>query len=129
MLERPEAEPLAAEPRTNELDADERRRIVGGEEAGVGGGTGWWLSRARVVVGEGLSCTHPVAGQAAGDHDRGIRGPGCSVRSSSAAGPARAVCELARGVLILPVVGPARCRLGVHVLSAVVSAVVSVSRW
>jgi hypothetical protein len=33
-LERPQAEPRAAEPRTNELDADERRRMIAGEEAG-----------------------------------------------------------------------------------------------
>jgi len=32
-LERPQVEPLAAEPRTNELDADERRRMIAGEEA------------------------------------------------------------------------------------------------
>jgi acetyltransferase-like isoleucine patch superfamily enzyme len=63
-LERPEAEPLAAQPRTNELYADERRRIVGGEEAGVG--TGVVVVPGRVVVGEGLSCTHPVAGQGGG---------------------------------------------------------------
>jgi hypothetical protein len=38
-LERPQAEPLAAEPRTNELDADERRRMIAGEEAVVGIGS------------------------------------------------------------------------------------------
>jgi hypothetical protein len=32
-LERPQAEPLAAQPRTNELDADERRQMITGEEA------------------------------------------------------------------------------------------------
>jgi hypothetical protein len=31
-LERPEAEPLAAEPRTNEVDAEVRRRMLGGLE-------------------------------------------------------------------------------------------------
>jgi hypothetical protein len=38
------------------------------------------------------------------------------------------ICELTRGVVVLPVVGPARRRLGVHALP-VVSVSVSVSRW
>jgi hypothetical protein len=53
-LERPQAERLAAEPRTNELDADEWWRIIGGEEAAAGWGVeGRGLSPGvRVVVGE-----------------------------------------------------------------------------
>jgi hypothetical protein len=46
-----------------------------------------------VVVGEGLSCTHSVAWSGgAGAAMTVVSGdPGCSVRSSSAAGPAHAV--------------------------------------
>jgi len=59
---------LAAQPRTNELDADERRRIMGGEECrgllAVWGlwvvGKDRWLSPAR-GCGRGLACTHPAA--------------------------------------------------------------------
>lgn len=53
-MERPEAEPLAAEPRTDELDTDERRPIMGSEEAAAGVGSGWEVVSVpgRVVVGE-----------------------------------------------------------------------------
>ena len=51
-----------------------------------------------------------------GDHDRVFRGPGCSVRSSTAAGRLRLFCELTRGQATPPggghraaVGGAARC--------------------
>jgi hypothetical protein len=53
---------------------------------------GWVVSPGDVLVGGvGLTCTHSAPAGGGGRHDRDIRGPGCSVRSSSAAwGPAHA---------------------------------------
>jgi hypothetical protein len=72
-LERPQAESLAAEPRTNELDTDERRRIIGGEEAlGCGWGVGPWRWSSEWVSHAPIRRPYPRRG----GHDRGIRGPG-----------------------------------------------------
>ncbi len=86
--------PVRARARTNELDAGERGPMIGSEERAC-----WlWGSKGRGPVAgsrdvcagrrSDLTSTHPAPARAGGRHDRDIRGPGCSVRSSSAAWPA-----------------------------------------
>jgi hypothetical protein len=92
-LERPQ--PVRDErARTNELDADQRRRILVGSEEASSLRAGWdervGCCSPGVLVGGVVShapIRHLLWG---GCHDRDIRGPGCSVRSSSAALPAHA---------------------------------------
>jgi hypothetical protein len=82
--------------RTNELDAGKRRPMIGSEEKlsgiwGCRGRAGWVVAPGCAGWRSGLTCTHPAPRWTAGCHDHDIRGPGCSVRSSSAAGgPAHA---------------------------------------
>jgi len=51
-VERPEAEPLAAQPRTNDVDTDERRRIIGGRGSSAGCSAGV-IPGARWLGGSG----------------------------------------------------------------------------
>jgi hypothetical protein len=96
-LERPQRRAGRRGRRTNELDAVKRRPMMrSGEEPfpGVEVCTeGRWLGfpRAWLVVGVVSHAPIRLLPRRAGAHDRVIRGPGCSVRSSSAAvGPAHA---------------------------------------
>jgi hypothetical protein len=62
----PAAARSRAAARTNELDADERRRIIGSEEGSFGaGGEDLWRSRARGWR-SGLASTHSVSRHVAG---------------------------------------------------------------
>jgi len=92
----PAGAPGAAQRRgTNELDAGKRRPMIGERGRACwllvsgGFGAGWLASRyARLAE---WSHMHPFGTRRGGGcHDRDIRGPGCSVRSSSAAWPAHA---------------------------------------
>jgi len=96
-LEHPEAEPLAAEPRTNELDADERRRIMGCEEAAVGVGS---------VAGDGVPGRAWVVGEVSHAPIRIPPGAAMTVASGDRAaqsghrarlGRLMRFCELAQG--------------------------------
>jgi hypothetical protein len=86
--------PARARARTNELVAGERRPMIGGEEepAGYGvRGLGWVAGSPSCAWSSEWSHMHPFGTcRSGGRHDRDIRGPGCSVTSSSAAGPAHA---------------------------------------
>jgi hypothetical protein len=89
--------------RTNELDAGKRRPMIGSEESacwlrGLLGWCRWLVPPVRVaggVVSHAPIRRLPLCG---GRHDRAIRGPGCSVRSSSAAWPAHAILRARPGL-------------------------------
>jgi hypothetical protein len=105
--------PVRARARTNELDAGERRPMIGGEERPAsrlwlpGRGLLGWVSGVVRPGGVGLTATHSAA-RAGGGHDHVIRGPGCSVSSPSAAGPAQDDLRARPGWAALPVLS--RCR-------------------
>jgi hypothetical protein len=87
--------PIRARARTNELEAGKRRPAIGNEE-GPGACRGGLPGDAQ-AGGVGLTSTHSAPARAAGRHDRAIRGPGCSVSSSSAAGPAQGILRARPG--------------------------------
>jgi hypothetical protein len=105
--------PVRARARTNELDAGERRPMIGGEERPAsrlwlpGRGLPGWVSGVVRPGGVGLTATHPAA-RAGGGHDHVIRGLGCSVSSPGAAGPAQDDLRARPGWATLPVLS--RCR-------------------
>jgi hypothetical protein len=128
---------LAAEPRTYELDADERRRIMGGEEArgrcGVCGGR-CVCPRARVVVGEVSHAPIRIPPwRAAMTVAFGDRAAQSGHRARL--GRLMRFCELARGVVILPVSERTRRGRGAQVFDVVVDALgvvvfsAAMSRW
>ena len=74
-----------------------RRQIIGEEESRSSSRTGFGVlgCPGRVVIGEGLSCTHSAA-RGAGRHDRGIRDRAAQSGHRARLGRLMRFCELAR---------------------------------
>jgi hypothetical protein len=114
--------------RTNELDADERRLIIGSEEGSIPAGC-----EGSHVPGRGwrrgLTSTHPAPRaemQRRHDHVSGDRAAQSNDRAWLVAGSCR-LGERARGLVTLPVVEAAGAALAVPVADA--SSCVAASRW
>jgi hypothetical protein len=103
----PAAPRRQARARTNELEAGKRRPMIGSGEQPPAGMRAWkrslgWFPGSRVAGGvvSHAPIRRPACWRAA--HDRVIRGPGCSVRSSSAAKPSHAITRARPGLATLP---------------------------
>lgn len=72
-VERPEAEPLAAEPRTNDVDADERRRTIAWSRKAVGEVSGCLRAGCRSGGATGEGGSVPAEGEH-GQSDECFRG-------------------------------------------------------